>query len=142
MGRGCSGLLGREEHRAELHRGCPERERGGDAPPVGDAAGRDDRCSHGIHDLGHEGQGADERILWRAQERGAVPAGLHAGGDDQVEARGIQGDCFFDRGGRPDRDDAEFACSVEHRQGGHAEHEAQCGGSRGEDRLDLLVERR
>ena len=63
-----------------------ERERGGDAAPVGDPARRDHRHAHRVDDLRHERDRADERLLGRPQERDAVTGRLGAARDDRVHA--------------------------------------------------------
>ena len=133
---------GGQEGGAELHALRAEAEGGGDASAVGKAAGRDDRGTDFGGDDGHERQRPDERVLGGAQERSAVPAGLGARGDDDVDAGLIEGDGLVGRRRGPERHDAVLAGLLEQAGVRHAEDEAERGRGCAKHRLGLLDEAR
>ena len=72
--------------RADLHAGRAQRQGGGDAARVADAAGGDHRHPHRVDDLRDQREGADLRRDVVGQEHAAMPAGLGALRDDRVGA--------------------------------------------------------
>ena len=123
--------LGRgDEARADPDAVGPERERGGQAPAVEDAAGGDDGdpVADRVDDL------RDER------ERGdlsGVAAGLGALGDHEV-APGLDGtDGVLDLAAHADHDEVVLVAEVDH-LGRHAQPGHECGGAALDDHLDLL----
>ena len=142
MGIGRPGFRAGEERRAELRRLRAERQRGPDAAPVDDAAGRDHRCLHPIGDHGRQSEGAHERFLRPGEEGGAVAAGLEPGREDQVDAGLVDGARLGQRGRGADRCDLSSPALGQDRGGGDAEDEAEDRRPCLEQGLDLLVEAR
>ena len=114
-----------EEGGSERHRAGAERQGGSEAAAVHDPAGGDHGESHGIDDLGHEREGADQRGLRIAIEGAVMAARFRSLGADEVDTGLLQGLRLGDRRGGAHRGDPGLAAGVEHLPGRDAEGEAE-----------------
>ena len=80
---------------------------------VRDPAGGDHGRPNRVDRRRDQRQRADQRVLGRAQERDAVPAGLEARGHDRVHAGLVERDRLLDRDRGPDRHDPGLAAGLE-----------------------------
>ena len=122
--------LGRgDEAGADPHAVGAERERGGQAPPVEDAAGRDDRhlVADRVDDLGDERHGRD---------LAGVAAGLGALGDDDVAAGLDRRDGVAHLAAHVDDEHVAAVAEVDD-VAGHAEPGDEHGGAAVDDVVDL-----
>ena len=125
--------LGRgDEPGADPHAVGAEREGGGEAPAVDDAAGGDDRdpVADGVDDLGHERHRGD---------LAGVAAGLGALGDDDVAAGLDGGDGVADLAAHVHDHQAVAVAQVDD-VAGHAEPGHERGGAALDDVVDLGLE--
>src|SRR5262249_9223102 len=81
----CAAFGAGNEGGAELGGLRAERERGGDAGAVHDAARRDDRQAYAAHEQAHEGEGAGHGFVRIAQESAAMAAGFGAVRHEEVD---------------------------------------------------------
>ena len=86
-----SGFGGGQEGRAERGATCPQRQRRGDAAAVHDPARGEHGHRDGVDDLRHEREASDLHLGGRTLEGAAVPAGLPALRNHDVDA------CSFER---------------------------------------------
>src|SRR5512140_1950528 len=98
MWRGRARLVTCHERGAELDGLRAERERRADPSAIHDAARGDHRAPGALHDLRHQRERPDERVLEPAEERAAMAAGLGALRADRIDAELIEHAGFVDRG--------------------------------------------
>src|SRR5262249_41732213 len=127
MGFARPGFMASQEPRADLNGFRAERKRRCDAATIPDPASSNDGLLNRIDDLRNQRKRADQRLLGRFQERGAMSARIAAGSDDHIDVSLIQGLRFFNRGCGSNRDDFALPHFRENLRGWYAEDEAKNG---------------
>jgi len=124
VGRVGRGLRAEDERGAHLHRVGTQRQRGGDAGAVHDAAGGDQRQAGLPRQQAHQRQGADPVVAALRVENPAMAAGLDALGDQCIDPRGLGQRRFRRRGDAGHQADAGALQRSDGRRRGQAEVEA------------------